>query len=173
MEIRIVENIEVEGAYDEVVQGTEIIIHMASPLPSPTTANNEQGLLLPARNGVINMLKSASEAPSVKRIVATSSSVSVVDKTVPTTQPYNFLSSDESDDRSVWTEEDWSEVTWEDGIKGDPSTAYRASKKYAEKAAWEFMEKEKPQFNLITLCAPGVFGYSPSLPSIPLSRRNG
>lgn len=85
------ENIEVEGAYDEVVQGTEIIVHMASPLPSSTTADNEQGLLLPARNGVINMLKSASKAPSVKRIVVTSSSASVVDKTVPTTQPYKFL----------------------------------------------------------------------------------
>ena len=82
------ENIEVEGAYDEVVQGAEIIIHMASPLPNPMASDNEQGLLLPARNGVINMLKSASKAPSVKRIVVTSSSASVVDKTVPTSQPY-------------------------------------------------------------------------------------
>lgn len=78
----------------------------------------------------------------------------------------NF-SSGQSDGRRVWTEEDWSEVTWEDGIKGDPGTAYRASKKFAEKAAWEFMEKEKPQFNLITLCAPGVFGYSSPLSPFP------
>lgn len=82
------ENIEIEGAYDEVIQGTEIIVHMASPLPSSTTIDNEQGLLLPARNGVINMLKSASKASSVKRVVVTSSSASVVDKTVPTTQSY-------------------------------------------------------------------------------------
>lgn len=48
--------------------------------------------------------------------------------------------------------------TWEDGKKGDLRIAYRVSKKYAEMAAWEFMEKEKPHFDLIALNAPGVFG---------------
>ena len=39
---------------------------------------------------------------------------------------------------------------------------YRASKTFAEKAAWEFIEKEKPNFTLSTMCPPLVFG--PILP---------
>ena len=66
----------------------------------------------------------------------------------------------------VWTENDWNSMTWEDGIHGDLATAYRVSKKFAEKAAWEFMETEKPQFDLITLAPPGVFGF----PSIRVSK---
>lgn len=33
-----------------------------------------------------------------------------------------------------------------------------ASKTFAEKAAWEFVEKEKPNFTLATMCPPLVFG---------------
>ena len=64
-------------------------------------------------------------------------------------------------DRHTWTEKDWNSLTWEDGKKGSPRLAYAVSKKYAELAAWEFMEKEKPHFDLIALNAPGVFGYKP------------
>jgi len=35
---------------------------------------------------------------------------------------------------------------------------YRASKTFAEKAAWEFVEKEKPSFTLSTICPPLVLG---------------
>jgi nucleoside-diphosphate-sugar epimerase len=44
-------------------------------------------------------------------------------------------------------------------VKGSVYVAYSVSKKYAEKAAWEFMENEKPHFDLIALNAPGVFGF--------------
>lgn len=33
-----------------------------------------------------------------------------------------------------------------------------ASKTFAEKAAWEFVEKEKPNFTIATMCPPLVFG---------------
>lgn len=36
--------------------------------------------------------------------------------------------------------------------------AYRGSKKFAELAAWDFVKNEKPQFDLVTLCPPMVFG---------------
>jgi hypothetical protein len=36
--------------------------------------------------------------------------------------------------------------------------AYRASKTFAEKAAWKFVEDEKPAFTLTTICPPFVFG---------------
>lgn len=40
----------------------------------------------------------------------------------------------------------------------DPATSYRASKTFAERAAWDFVGKEKPNFQLATLCPPLVFG---------------
>lgn len=33
-----------------------------------------------------------------------------------------------------------------------------ASKTFAERAAWDFLDKEKPNFTLATLCPPPVFG---------------
>jgi nucleoside-diphosphate-sugar epimerase len=35
---------------------------------------------------------------------------------------------------------------------------YRASKTFAEKAAWDFLEKEKPNFSIATINPPMVFG---------------
>jgi hypothetical protein len=35
---------------------------------------------------------------------------------------------------------------------------YRASKTFAEKAAWDFLEKEKPNFSVATINPPMVFG---------------
>jgi nucleoside-diphosphate-sugar epimerase len=59
-------------------------------------------------------------------------------------------------------EADWNPKTWEDGVKGNALLAYGVSKKFAEMAAWEFMEKEEPHFDLIALNAPGVFGFDQS-----------
>jgi nucleoside-diphosphate-sugar epimerase len=72
-----------EGAYDEVVRGATVVVHMASPLPGTAGTDNEQGYLIPARDGTVNMLKSASKADSVKRLVVTSSSAAVVDAKAP------------------------------------------------------------------------------------------
>jgi nucleoside-diphosphate-sugar epimerase len=36
--------------------------------------------------------------------------------------------------------------------------AYQASKKFAEKAAWDYVEDEKPGFDLVTLAPPMVYG---------------
>ena len=57
----------------------------------------------------------------------------------------------------VYSEEDWNPMSFEDGLE-NPMLAYRASKKFAEKAAWEFLEKEKPNFTLSTINPPMVFG---------------
>lgn len=46
-------------------------------------------------------------------------------------------------------------MTWEEGTK-DFVDGYYTSKKLAEKAAWDFMENEKPHFALTTLCPPYV-----------------
>ena len=83
IETAVVENNEAPGAYDSVVQEVDIVVHMASPLPGTAGTDNEAGYLIPAREGILNMLKSASKAPSVKRVVMTSSSTAVVDTKLP------------------------------------------------------------------------------------------
>ena len=40
----------------------------------------------------------------------------------------------------------------------NPQIGYRASKTFAERAAWDFVEKEKPNFSLATCNPPLVFG---------------
>jgi nucleoside-diphosphate-sugar epimerase len=80
LDLIVIENYELEGAYDSAVQGVDVVIHMASPLASPSSVvDNEVGYLIPARNGILNMLKSASKSPSIKRVVMTASSTAVVD----------------------------------------------------------------------------------------------
>jgi nucleoside-diphosphate-sugar epimerase len=57
----------------------------------------------------------------------------------------------------VYSEDIWNPVTI-DQIHENNGTAYRASKKLAEKTAWDFVEKEKPNFTVATLCPPLVLG---------------
>lgn len=57
----------------------------------------------------------------------------------------------------TYSEKDWNPITEEEAIQ-TPSNGYRASKTFAEKAAWEFLEREKPNFTLATMCPPLVFG---------------
>ena len=86
----IVENHEIPTAYDEAVQGVEIVIHMASPLVPPHAFDNEKDILIPARDGAVNILKSASKSPSVKRVVFTSSSTAVTNNDIPRSESYRL-----------------------------------------------------------------------------------
>lgn len=46
----------------------------------------------------------------------------------------------------------------EKGKDVDGGQAYRASKTLAERAAWKFVETEKPQFDIVTVQPPLIFG---------------
>lgn len=118
----------------------------ASPFHfSFTDAKTE--LLDPAIVGTTSILKAIKKfAPGVKRVVVTSSFVSVLsDATL-------------EDPKHTFKESDWDPVTYEEGLTGDKKTAYRASKTVAEREAWKFVEEEKPNFDLVTICPPLVFG---------------
>ena len=105
--------------------------------------------LEPAVKGTLEVLKSVkAHAPTVTRVVITSSCAAVVD----------FAANPTASPKKVYTEEDWNPVTWEGALAGPQNTGYQASKKYAEKAAWDFLEKEKPNFDLVTLTPPMVYG---------------
>lgn len=59
----------------------------------------------------------------------------------------------------VYDESHWNPVTFEEAVDSDqPPLVYRASKTLAEKAAWKFVEEEKPNFDIATICPPMVFG---------------
>ena len=57
----------------------------------------------------------------------------------------------------TYSEADWNPITLEEAVH-NPSNGYRASKTFAEKAAWDFVEKEKPNFTIATMCPPLVLG---------------
>ncbi|CAF1319762.1 unnamed protein product [Rotaria sordida] len=141
-------------SFDEAVQGIDGIIHVASPANYKFT-NPEKEMLLPAINGTVRILKAAHEynkrnQTKIKRVVITSSFVAILDLSKGLRPGYSY------------TEKDWCSLTYEQGVTAinDPFTAYRASKVCAERAAWEFIEKEKPSFTIATICVPLVLGPS-------------
>ena len=155
----IVEDVAEEGAFDKVVKADppfDAVIHTASPFTFKFDKPIE--LLDPAIKGTTGILKAIkAHAPSVKRVVITSSFAAI---TSPERHP------------SVYDENMWNPVTYEEGLS-DRAKTYRASKTLAEKAAWSFVENEKPNFSLATICPPLVLGpvlpYLSSLDSINTS----
>lgn len=51
----------------------------------------------------------------------------------------------------TYSEKDWNPITEEEAIQ-DPMSGYRGSKTFAERAAWDYVEKEKPNFTLTVVC---------------------
>ncbi|KAJ5101409.1 3-beta hydroxysteroid dehydrogenase/isomerase [Penicillium alfredii] len=144
----VVEDFTAIGVFDRVMEGIDAVIHVASPFFYDTT-NNEEELILPAINGVKSILSaSAKPGSKVQRIVMTSSFASVVD--VNSNPPPDF----------TYTAAHWNPLTYEEAVDPVSSSvvAYRGSKKFAELAAWDFIKDQKPQFDLVALCPPMVFG---------------
>ncbi|KAJ9193157.1 hypothetical protein DTO021D3_3813 [Paecilomyces variotii] len=140
----IVEDVAKEGAFDQAVKSDppfDYVLHTASPFHF-NVQDPEKDFLNPAIKGTTGILKAIKAyAPTVKRVVVTSSFAAIVN---PQQHP------------KVYNETFWNPITWEEGLQ--PSNVYRASKTFAEKAAWEFVEKEKPNFDLATINPPLVFG---------------
>lgn len=91
----------------------------------------------PAVKGTITLVEAVQKYnPNIKRVVVTSSFASIIDISKGRRPGY------------AYSEKDWNPVTWEIAAdsKSDGSTAYCASKTFAEKAAWEYVEKNKPNF---------------------------
>ena len=60
----------------------------------------------------------------------------------------------------TYTGKDWNPLSYEEAINPATSAvvAYRGSKKFAELEAWSFVKREKPKFDIVTLCPPMTFG---------------
>ncbi|KAL3686916.1 hypothetical protein R1sor_013225 [Riccia sorocarpa] len=129
-----------EGAFDEVVQGADGIFHTASPYFIKGITDPEAQLLSPAIKGTLNVLKSASKASSVKRVVLTSSVAAVTNNDKPKS-PEVIV------DETWWSDPEYctKQKSW-----------YSLSKTLAEKEAWDFA-KDK-HFDLVVINPAMVVG---------------
>jgi nucleoside-diphosphate-sugar epimerase len=151
MDFGIVPDMTIPGAFNEVVKSTppfNTVLHQASPFFFSSITKNEE-FLDPAIKGTTELLKGVkAHAPEVKRVIYTSSCAAVLD----------FDAGISSTPQKVYTEEDWNPITYEAALKGSKAHAYRASKKFAELAAWNFIKEEKPNFDLVSINPPMIWG---------------
>lgn len=132
----VVADLGADAGWAGAVDGCDYVLHIASPFP-PAVPRNEDELIVPARDGTIRVLRAAREA-GVRRVVMTSSFAAVGYGPAPVGRPFD--------------ERDWTETT-QPGL--DP---YLKSKTVAERAAWEFVEREGRGLELTALNPVGIFG---------------
>ncbi|KAJ9611199.1 methylglyoxal reductase (NADPH-dependent) gre2 [Cladophialophora chaetospira] len=141
----IVANITSDGAFDSAVKSAppfEAVIHTASPFHS-NISDARRDILDPAIKGTLGILQAVKDhAPSVKRVVITSSIGAMI----------NF-----KNHPAEYNDEAWNPTTIEEAVSNF-SLTYNASKKFAELAAWDFVERERPNFTIATMNPPFVFG---------------
>ncbi|KAI5924588.1 hypothetical protein F4810DRAFT_664293 [Camillea tinctor] len=128
----------------------DYVVHTAMPYHL-NVKDPIKDFLDPGIKGTTGLLKSIKEnAPTVKRVVITSSSAAIVN-------PLNHA--------KLYDETHWSPFKWEDAM--DPARSYATSKALSEKAAWAFMENEKPNFDLAAINNTYTFGpIQRTLPSL-------
>lgn len=137
------------------------ILHTASPFHN-NAKDPLKEMMEPAIEGTTTVLKTAKAyAPTVEKIVVTSSLAAAVN--MPKMSDPDF----------VLTEKDWNPISWEDATEvGKPGVNYVGSKKFAEKAAWDFIKEEKPKFTLTTVCPGYIFGPGKALDPNALNTSN-
>jgi len=129
-----------QGSYKEAMQGCELVYHTASPF-TIDVKNPQKELIEPAVLGTENVLISAKEVASVKRVVLTSSCAAIYTDAIDTVNaPGGKL-----------TEAVWNTTA---SLEYQP---YYYSKTLAEKKAWE-IAKSQNQWDLIAINPPGIFG---------------
>jgi len=136
-------NLLTKGSYDKIVEGCDFVLHTASPY-TMNVKNPQTDLVDPAVNGTESILESCLKSGSVKRLIFTSSIAAITD---------------EPDSTKVFTEKDWNIMS---SLERNP---YHFSKTAAELAAWDFIMKKKPNFDLVVINPFMVIGPSitPSL----------
>ncbi|EGW32862.1 uncharacterized protein SPAPADRAFT_60202 [Spathaspora passalidarum NRRL Y-27907] len=144
----IVPSLTEDGAFDDALKKhpeVTVFLHTASPF-SFSVKDVENDLMKPAVSGTLNALKAIKEhGPQIKRVVVTSSAVAV------------FGFGPQFDANKVYNEDDWNPVTYEQALS-NPMFGYFGSKKYAEKAAHDFVAKETVNFGISFINPPYVFG---------------
>lgn len=125
-----------DAGWPAAVSGCEYVLHIASPFPS-TMPKDENELIVPAREGALRVLRAARDA-GVKRVVLTSS--------------FAAIGYGQPERQGLFTEKDWTDPTKPDVMP------YTKSKTLAERAAWDFIEREGAGLELAVVNPVAVFG---------------
>jgi nucleoside-diphosphate-sugar epimerase len=124
-----------DAGWDDAMKGCDYLLHVASPFPASVPKNDDE-LIVPARDGALRALKAARGA-GVKRAILTSSFAAI---------GYGHPGQTRFDETD-WTDPDAPGVA-----------AYPKSKTLAERAAWDFVEREGDGLELAVVNPVGVFG---------------
>lgn len=134
----VVADLNAPESFHPAMEGIDAVLHMASPYVLDAK-DPMRDLVEPAVNGTLAVLQAAAAAPSVKRVVLTSSMAAITD---------------EPDSEKPLTEDDWN-------TKSSPSrNPYYFSKAEAERAAWRFRNTKNPSFDLVVINPFMVIGPS-------------
>lgn len=123
-----------DDGWENAVEGVTFVQHVASPV-QPGQVDNEDDLIIPAREGALRVLRAA-KAAAVERVVLTSA--------------FHAVSWGWPHDDHVFTEDDWTI------LDGPGVDAYGKSKTLSERAAWDFAADGS--LELTTLLPVAVMG---------------
>lgn len=125
-----------DAGWTQAAAGCDYVLHLASPFP-PTLPRHEDELIAPARDGALRVLRAARDG-GVRRVVLTSSFAAI---------GYGHPSRVAPFDEGDWTQVD------APGVQ-----PYAKSKTLAERAAWDFIEREGGALELAVVNPVMVFG---------------
>ena len=125
-----------DAGWQEAVEGCTFVHHVASPFPLGVPKHEDE-LIVPARDGALRVLRAARDA-GVRRVVMTSSYAAIGYGHGSRSRPFD--------------ETDWS------NLSGPGMAAYPKSKTIAERAAWDFIEREGGALELAVVNPVGIFG---------------
>jgi nucleoside-diphosphate-sugar epimerase len=129
-------DLEQDAGWREAVSGCDYVLHMASPFPS-YAPKHEDELIIPAREGALRVLRAARDT-GVRRVVLTSSFAAIGYGQPSRSTPFD-------------------ETNWTDPARVG-AAAYVKSKTLAERAAWDFMQREGGTLELSVVNPVLVFG---------------
>lgn len=145
-----------DANWDEAVRGCTYVLHVASPIFS-TLPKDPNEMIRPAVDGTLRVLKAARDA-GVKRVVVTSN--------------FGAIGYSHKDPNTEITEAEWTNPNQKD------LSSYARSKVMAERAAWDFINREGGNLELSVINPVFIMGPSlgPDLPSgfdLPKNLING
>ena len=131
----VVADLTADEGWSAAAAGCEEVHHVASPIPAAQPDDPDE-LIVPAREGTLRALRAARDA-GARRVVVTSSFAAVGYSPKPDAE---------------YTEADWT----------DPDTPglapYPRSKAIAERAAWDFIEREGDETELVVVNPTFILG---------------
>lgn len=125
-----------DKGWAEAAADCDYVQHIASPFPL-RQPRDEQELIGPAVDGTLRVLRAARDA-GVRRVVLTSS--------------FAAIGYGHGERSKAYSEDDWTDVN------GPAVQPYMKSKTLAERAAWDFIEREGDGLELAVVNPVAIFG---------------